>query len=74
MNTYSIARFGSEYVVLADQKRILKVASRRKAAKLVVDAAELLSEQSPPAPEKGCETDQSPVNGAKFLDDSGRFP
>jgi hypothetical protein len=53
MNTYSIARIGSEYVVLADDKRILKVASRRKAAKLVVDAAELLSEQSAPAARPG---------------------
>jgi hypothetical protein len=74
MNTYSIARIGSEYVVLADDKHILKVASRRRAAKLVVDAAELLSGQSPPASEQGRLKDQSPVNDAKFLDDSGRFP
>ena len=74
MNTYSIARIGSEYVVLADEQRILKVASRRKAAKLVVDAAELLSEQSVPRPAQRRVADQSPVNGAKFLDDSGRFP
>jgi len=54
MNTYSITRIGSEYVVLADERRILKVASRRRAAKLIVDAAELLSEQSvPAAPEEG---------------------
>jgi len=74
MNTYSIARIGSEYVVLADDKRILKVASRRKAAKLVVDAAELLSEQSVPAARPERTAHQSPVKGAKFLDDSGRFP
>ena len=49
MNTYSIARIGSEYVVLAGERRILKLASRRRAAKLVVDAAELLSEQSAPS-------------------------
>jgi hypothetical protein len=71
MKTYSIARIGSEYVVLADERRILKVASRRKAAKLIADAAELLSEQSAPA---SPEAHQSPVNGVKFLDDSGRFP
>ena len=58
MNTYSIAKIGSEYVVLADDKRILKVASRRKAAKLVVDAAELLSEQSAPARAQ----DRTPIN------------
>ena len=74
MNTYSIARIGSEYVVLADEQRVLKVASRRKAAKLVVDAAELLSEQSGPASERGNPEHQSLVNGTKFLDDSGRFP
>jgi hypothetical protein len=74
MNTYSIARIGSEYVVLADDKHILKVASRRRAAKLVVDAAELLSGQSRPASEHGHLKDQSPVNDTKFLDDSGRFP
>ncbi len=46
MKTYSIARIGSEYVVLVDNKRILRVASRRRAAKLIVDASELLSVQS----------------------------
>jgi hypothetical protein len=74
MKTYSIARIGSEYVVLADERRILKVASRRKAAKLIVDAAELLSEQSAPAAQKESEAHQSPVKDVKFLDDSGRFP
>ena len=74
MKNYSIAKIGSEYVVLADEQRILKVASRRKAAKLVVDAAELLSEQSLRRPEQSNVPDQSGVNGAKFLDDSGRFP
>ena len=74
MNTYSIARIGSEYVVLADERRILRVASRRKAAKLIVDAAELLSEQSAPASAQDHPSHQSPVKGAKFLDDSGRFP
>jgi hypothetical protein len=74
MKNYSIAKIGSEYVVLAGDKHILKVASRRKAAKLVVDAAELLSEQSASVPEQVREADQSPVIDAKFLDDSGRFP
>jgi hypothetical protein len=74
MNTYSIARIGSEYVVLADERRILKVASRRKAAKLIVDAAELLSEQSAPASQEEREAHQSAVIPAMFLDDSGRFP
>jgi hypothetical protein len=74
MKDYSIARIGSEYVVLAGEQRVLKVASRRKAVKLVVDAAELLSEQSLPMPTQGNLANQSPVIDAKFLDDSGRFP
>ncbi|HKS20587.1 MAG TPA: hypothetical protein VJS63_15390 [Bradyrhizobium sp.] len=59
MNNYSIVKIDGEYVVLADEQRVLKIASRRKAAKLVVDAAELLAMQSDPAPER--DTDQSPV-------------
>ena len=44
MKNYSIVRVGDEYVVQAGDVRILKVASRRKAAKLVTDAAELLGQ------------------------------
>jgi hypothetical protein len=42
MKDYSIVRIGNEYVVQAGEKSVLKVASRRRAAKLVTDAAELL--------------------------------
>jgi hypothetical protein len=73
MKNYSIARIGSEYVVLVDDKHVLKVASRRKAAQLVVDAGELLSEQLASMSDRGLDPDQSPVIPAKFLDDSGRF-
>jgi hypothetical protein len=45
MKNYSIVRIGNEYVVQADDKSILKVASRRRAARLVTDAAELLQSQ-----------------------------
>jgi hypothetical protein len=45
MKNYSIVRIGNEYVVQADHKSILKIASRRKAARLVTDAAELLQSQ-----------------------------
>jgi hypothetical protein len=71
MARYSIRKLGSEYVVLADDQSVLRVANRRKAAKLVVDAAELLSVQSALAVD---ETDQSAVKGAKRLDGEGRFP
>ncbi len=45
MNSYSIVRIGDDYVVRADDKNILKVASRRRAVQLVTDAAELLNAQ-----------------------------
>ena len=46
MKNYSIVRIGNEYVVQADEKSVLKVASRRKAARLVTDAVELLDSQA----------------------------
>jgi hypothetical protein len=49
MNSYSIVRIGDDYVVRADDKSVLKVASRRRAAQLVSDAAELLNAQLQPA-------------------------
>jgi len=51
MNSYSIVRIGDDYVVRADDKSILRVASRRRAAQLVTDAAILLNAQKPPAAE-----------------------
>jgi hypothetical protein len=48
MKNYSIVRVGDEYVVQAGDKSILKVASRRRAAQLVTDAAELLNSQPSP--------------------------
>ena len=42
MKDYSIVRIGNEYVVQAGEKSVLKIASRRRAAKLVTDAVELL--------------------------------
>ena len=67
MARYTIRKLGSEYVVLADDQSILRFTSRRKAAKLVADAAELLSVQS-------AEGDQSAVKDAKLLDGEERFP
>jgi hypothetical protein len=48
MKNYSIVRIGNEYVVLADEKSILKIASRRRAERLVTDAAVLLDSQAAP--------------------------
>ena len=51
MKRYSIVRIGDDYVVQAEEQSILKVASRRRAAQLVSDAAELLNAQLQPAAE-----------------------
>jgi hypothetical protein len=48
MKNYSIVRIGNEYVVQVDDKSVLKIASRRRAARLVTDAAELMDLQSAP--------------------------
>jgi hypothetical protein len=80
MKHYSIVKTGGEYVVLAGEQRVLKVASRRKAAQLVVDAAELLAMQSEPesppahAEHQSAVTAKSYLIPAKFLDASRRFP
>jgi hypothetical protein len=45
MKNYSIVRVGNEYVVRAGEASILRVTSRRQAARLVTIAAELLNAQ-----------------------------
>jgi len=57
MNNYSIVRIGNEYVVQANDKSVLKVASRRRAARLVNCAAELLDSQILPqaSPDAGAQ-------------------
>lgn len=62
MNNYSIVRIGNEYVVRADEKSVLKVASRRRAVQLISTAAELLNSEPPPAEpsQGGVETDGAP--------------
>jgi hypothetical protein len=42
MRIYSIVRVGDAYVVRAGEKSVLKIASRRRAARTVSDAVELL--------------------------------
>jgi hypothetical protein len=48
MKNYSIVRIGHEYIVQADEKSVLKIASRQRAAKLVNDASDLLDSQTAP--------------------------
>ena len=45
MKDYSIVRIGNEYVVQAGEKSVLKISSRRRAAKLINDAAGLLERE-----------------------------
>ena len=58
MKIYSIVRIGNEYVVQAGEKSILKVGSRRRAARLVTEAAELL--QSRAGPQCSAQTEAEP--------------
>jgi hypothetical protein len=61
MKIYSIVRIDDEYVVQAGEKSVLKVASRRRAARLVIDAAELLDLQAAAAEQRtGIDSPRSP--------------
>ena len=46
MKIYSIVRIGDAYVVRAGEKSVLKIASRRRAARTVSAAVELLQGQA----------------------------
>ncbi|MGY3620923.1 hypothetical protein [Bradyrhizobium sp. USDA 10063] len=52
MKRYSIVRAGKEYIVQVDEKSIMKVSSRRKAVKLVSEAAGLLDQVPAPSPDE----------------------
>ena len=45
MKDYSIVRIGNDYVVQAGENSVLKIGSRRRAAKLVTDATGLMEQQ-----------------------------
>ena len=47
MSSYSIVRIGDDYVVRADDKNVLKVASRRRAAQLVTDVPSMTTWYAP---------------------------
>ena len=48
MTSYSMIKVGNDYVVQANDKCILKVGSRRRAAQLISDATDLLDSQTAP--------------------------
>jgi hypothetical protein len=60
MKNYSIVRIGNEYVVQADEKSVLKISSRRRAAKLVTDAAGLLERQTAQPVNEGASITRDP--------------
>jgi hypothetical protein len=61
MKNYSIVRIGNEYVVQADDKSVLKISSRRRAAKLVTDAAGLLEQQTAQPVNEGASITRDPL-------------
>jgi hypothetical protein len=72
MKNYSILRVGNEYVVQADEKSVLKIASRRRAAKTVNDAAELMDSQQKPKADAGLSIarDQGVTSEAEITSDA----
>jgi len=74
---YSIIRIGNAYVVRVGEKSILKIASRRRAARLVTDAAELLAQPAPPlSPEADADpsTARDPTLDPDVIPDPGVTP
>jgi hypothetical protein len=74
MKNYSIVRIGSEYVVQANEKSVLKLASRRRAARLVSDAVELLDSQSAPALSPQAQGEPSIARDPKVIPDPHELP
>jgi hypothetical protein len=71
---YSIIRIGNEYIVQADEKSVLKIASRRKAARLVSDAAELLDSQAAPPLSPQAQAEPSIARDPRAIPDPSELP
>jgi hypothetical protein len=74
MKNYSIVRIGNEYVVQANEKSVLKISSRRKAARLVTDAAELLDSQSLPLAPPDEDAEPSTARDLGVIPDPSKVP
>ena len=74
MKTYSIVRIGTEYVVQAGEKSILKVATRRRAARLVTDAKELLETHAAPQLSPEAQAEPSLAPDPRIIPDPGVIP
>jgi hypothetical protein len=70
MKDYSIVRIGNDYVVQAGEKSVLKISSRRRAAKLVTDATGLLEQ----APVPSTADDPSTTRDIKAISDRPKVP
>jgi hypothetical protein len=73
MKNYSIVRIGNEYVVQAGDQSVLKVASRRRAAQLVTNAAELLDSE-PPLPAQTLPAQAAPSIACDSILDPSEAP
>ena len=74
MKNYSIVKIGNEYVVQANEKSVLKISSRRKAARLVTGAAELLDSQSPPLAPPDDSAEPSTARDPGVIADPSKVP
>jgi hypothetical protein len=76
MKNYSIVRVGNEYIVQADEKSVLKIASRRRAAKLVTDATELLDQRPVPSASDtaSISCDLGAISDPEIIPDAGIVP
>jgi hypothetical protein len=74
MKNYSIVRLGNEYVVRVDEKSVLKIASRRRAARFVSDAAGLMDSQAAAPSSADMDAEPSPDRDPGGIPISGTAP
>ena len=75
MKNYSIVRIGNEYVVQADAQSVLKIASRRRAARLVTSATELMDSQpATPMPSDGHDASSPARDAPEGMADPRKVP
>ena len=74
MKNYTIVRIGNEYVVRANEKSILKIASRRRAERTVTDAAELLDSQAAPPLSPEAPAEPSTARDPRIIPDPFEVP
>ena len=55
MGIYSLVKIGNDYVLRADGQGVLKVASRRRALKVLSEASVLFQAHAVESPVAGCE-------------------